>query len=421
MRFMSTISPIRATLAVLALLAALAAAPAAAAQFSVSRGINMDQWVTWPEPGRWNTDEVLGNFPEWKRYVSDADLAKLREAGLDFVRMPVDPAVFLVGMDETRKARLLDQVGDAVERLRSAGLKVIVDLHTIPRDRNSAAPGINRILDEPELFAAYRRLVGDMARHLDRFDAQAVALELVNEPTLPCTRRDTQWPRQLVDLHAAARAANMEITLVLHGACWGSADGLAALDPKVMRDDNVIWSFHAYEPFMLTHQSAGWAGGNVEHLSGLPYPFSGLKRRDRVRAVEENRDRIDRRLGGSQRREATAFLIDNSERLASGFRLRREMQNPFRTVARWANRNGIPHDRILLGEFGMIRQEYGKQPATRPQWRAAYYRDMIDLAEERGFAWAMWSWGGAFGIVDAFDGKKAEPAVMDMVRALPKR
>jgi len=421
MRSMSTISAIRATLALLALAVLLVAQPAAAARFSVSRGLNMDQWITWPGPDSWDTADVLDNFPEWKKSVTAKDLAALKAAGLDFVRMPVDPAVFLVDPDPARREHLLAQVAGAVDRIRAAGLKVIVDLHTIPRDDAAPAAGIGRILDDPALFAAYRRLVAEIAGDLHRFEADTVALEIVNEPTLPCGRRDAQWPRQLADLHAAARAANTEITLVLQGACWGSAEGLAALDPKVMRDDNVIWSFHAYEPFILTHQSAEWATDEVRFLSGLPYPFSRLKRRERVRAVEENRNRIDSRLRGRQRRKATAFLVDSSERLASGFRLRREMRQPFRTVARWAGRNGIPHDRILLGEFGMIRQEYGKEPATRPEWRAAYYRDMIALAEEHGFAWAMWSWGGAFGVIDAYDGKKAESDVMDMIRALPRR
>ena len=46
---------------------------------------------------------------------------------------------------------------------------------------------------------------------------------------------------------------------------------------------------------------------------------------------------------------------------------------------------------------------------------------LIRLAVEHGFAWALWSYGGAFGIVDAFDNSRAEPDVLDMVRHLPPR
>ena len=40
-------------------------------------------------------------------------------------------------------------------------------------------------------------------------------------------------------------------------------------------------------------------------------------------------------------------------------------------------------------------------------------------AEAHGFSWSVWSYGGAFGIVDAFNGDKVEPDVMDVIRSLP--
>ena len=67
----------------------------------------------------------------------------------------------------------------------------------------------------------------------------------------------------------------------------------------------------------------------------------------------------------------------------------------------------------------MIRQEYGNDFVMPPEWRAAYYGDVIGHAEKHGFAWSMWSYGGAFGVIESFEGKPAEPDVMDVVRALP--
>ncbi|MBL8580757.1 MAG: hypothetical protein JNL61_00845 [Rhizobiaceae bacterium] len=96
------------------------------------------------------------------------------------------------------------------------------------------------------------------------------------------------------------------------------------------------------------------------------------------------------------------------------------MSAPFERVAEWAKRHGVAPDNILLGEFGMIRQEYGVSFVMPPAWRAAYARDMIRLAEEHGFAWSLWSYGGAFGVVDGFDGQQAEPETMDMIRRLPR-
>jgi hypothetical protein len=54
----------------------------------------------------------------------------------------------------------------------------------------------------------------------------------------------------------------------------------------------------------------------------------------------------------------------------------------------------------------------------KPEWRATYVRDMIGLAEKHGFSWSIWSYGGAFGVVEEFDNRPAEPDVIDMVRGL---
>jgi hypothetical protein len=94
------------------------------------------------------------------------------------------------------------------------------------------------------------------------------------------------------------------------------------------------------------------------------------------------------------------------------------MDEPFKTVEAWAKTNGIKPENITLGEFGMIRKEYGNGFVMPAAYRAAYVRDMIARAEAHDFSWSVWSYGGAFGIVDAFDGEKAEPDVMDVIKSL---
>jgi hypothetical protein len=94
------------------------------------------------------------------------------------------------------------------------------------------------------------------------------------------------------------------------------------------------------------------------------------------------------------------------------------MDAPLDTVAAWAQKHGISPQNILLGEFGMIRQEYGNPHVVPGRYRAAYVADMIARAERHGFPWAIWSYGGAFGTVDEFEGRKAEPDVVEVVRGL---
>jgi hypothetical protein len=222
-------------------------------------------------------------------------------------------------------------------------------------------------------------------------------------------------------LAEAVRQAAPRLTLVLTGGCWSDAESLAAIDPGDYPDSNVLWTFHSYNPFILTHQGAGWAGDFIRHVAGIPYPPFGGNAALLDAAVALSRARIMAEAPLLRRAGMLAYLDEQLAEIDTPEKLRAEMGRPFRTVADWAARHGIAPGNILLGEFGMIRQEYGRGEVMRPQWRAGYVGDMIGMAESFGFAWAIWSYGGAFGVVDAFGGEPAEAAVLDLVRGLPTR
>ncbi|MGY6707693.1 MAG: glycoside hydrolase family 5 protein [Rhizobiaceae bacterium] len=404
-----------ATMAFAAIPSSLAAEPA----FQAARGINMDQWVTWPSADRWTDDDALFPFPEWRRSVGREELAELRSAGLDFIRMPVDPVPFMAEHAAGQRERLISEVGEAVDMALEAGLKVIVDLHLIPG--GTELPYMARVLNEADDFATYRQLVSDMASSLSGRDPTRVAFELMNEPGTSCDAQgNARWSDLQHQLHADARAAAPDTTLVLTGGCGGNASGLIALDPGVIADDNVIWTFHSYRPFILTHQGALWAGDLIRYVTGLPYPPHEADPADLDARLAIIRARIRAQAPMLRRSGMIAYVEEQLEAISTEEKLHQDLRAPFERVAGWADEHGISRNAILLGEFGMIRQEYGNPFRMPPQHRVAYYRDVIALAEEFGFPWAMWSHGGAFGIMQEFDHRPAEPDVMDMVRGLDR-
>ncbi|MEM0898550.1 MAG: cellulase family glycosylhydrolase [Pseudomonadota bacterium] len=386
------------------------------ADFKVSRAISMDQWVEWPGPDRWNEPAVVENFPEWLRFVNDDELRYLRQAGLDTVRLPIDPGFLLQSGDIVRTNTALEGVKRAIDRLRAADLKVIVDMHTIPRG-DSNAIGIEKVQSDPQVFDAYLNLVGQIAARLRDYSPNDVAFELINEPTIDCIDKTAQttYENMLRRLHAAARAKNPDITLVFTGACLGKAEGLQVINPAIVNDENTIWTFHHYEPFKLTHQSATWAGPWVEHIANIPYPPSRLSNAEAAALIEENKTRIFASLIGEQAMKIADGTRYDIDRLRSDAELVREMTEPFEKVAAWADQHGIARDRIFLGEFGMIRQEWERPAATRAEWRIGFIRDIISLSERHGFGWSMWSFGGAFGMVQEFSGNSLDNPLVDEV------
>ena len=269
------------------------------------------------------------------------------------------------------------------------------------------------------MFDRYVELVRTLAHALSKEDPTMVAFEPMNEPVVDCADDHTNlWPDRLQQLYAAARASATRLTIVLTGACYSGAEALAKVDPKAIPDDNVIWTFHSYDPFLLTHQGATWTGDFIQYVTGLPFPPYAVPRSELDTALEAIRQRIRDGASWSRRQGMLDYLDEQIATMDTKEKLDAVMNRPFELVADWAKRNGIDAKDIYLGEFGMIRQEYGNPYVIPAATRAAYVKDMIGRAEQHGFAWSVWSYGGAFGIVEQFDLKPAEPEVMEMIRQL---
>ncbi|WP_027055548.1 glycoside hydrolase family 5 protein [Mesorhizobium erdmanii] len=409
---------IKSLMAALFVLVALAF-PGQAATFTMKRGLNLDQWVTWPGEDQWGDAKAILPYPEWRRFLNQDDLKALKEAGFDFLRMPVDPSPFLSDQTMAFRDDLYASVLDSVRIVNGAGLKVVVDMHLIPAG-GSRKIGMAQVMDDPRTFDLYVDMVRKMARTLAAEDPEKVAFELMNEPIVDCDSDGTNlWPDRQRKLFAAARSSATKLTLVLTGACYSAASSLEKIDPRAIPDDNVIWTFHSYDPFLLTHQGATWAGDFIPYVTGLPYPLTSVPKTQLDVTLDTIRARIKSEAPWTRQSGLLAYLDEQVASMDSPEKLLGLMDAPFEKIEAWAKANGIKSENVTLAEFGMIRQEYGNAYVMPARYRAAYVRDMIGRAEAHGFSWSVWSYGGAFGIVDAFNGDKAEPDVMDVIRSLP--
>lgn len=396
------------------LLLVAAVVTASADGFVARRGLNFSQWETWPAQAEWGNPEKVTPFPEWRKTVTQADMERLKAAGMDFMRMPVDPRVFMALEAKALRTQLLEEVHQAVRFVTGNGLKVIVDLHAIPAE---GALGVETLVKDDAAFERYLAVVSDIAHIVADEPADRVALGLLNEPIIAC-QGGKGWLQRLKRLHETARTAAPKTPLVLTGGCWADAESLAKLDPKTIGDDNVIWEFHSYAPFLLSHQGATWTGDFAQYVTGLRYPLHAMPSDELDGAVSAIKARFAENLSKRTARGHSSYLDELTAEIATEKKLTQVMAKPMDIAAAWADRHGIPRSQLLLGEFGMIRQEYGNPYVVPPAERAAYYRDVIALAEERGIGWAMWSYSGAFGIVEEFEGRRAEPDVLDMVGGL---
>lgn len=289
------------------------------------RGINMGDMLEAPNEG------------EWGLFVQEEYFDLVKDAGFDFVRLPVrwsahpdeswsdmsgtafftiDPAFF---------ARVDEVVTWTLER----DLTVIIDFHHF--EEMMVEPHEERFLF----------IWKQIAEHYKDYPPQ-VLFELLNEPTDKITA--PLWNIYVHDALKVIRESNPTRDVIFGPVNWNAYDWVTTLD--VPNDPHVIVTFHYYEPFEFTHQGAEWVGEQSQAWLGEIWP-------------------------------------NNEER-------KREITRDFDLVAEWAQRHNV---RILLGEFGA----YSKADMeSRVRWTEFVRSE----AERHGFAWAYWEFASGFGVYD---------------------
>lgn len=389
---------LRTALSTAAALGSLPIAPtahAAAPQFR--RGVNAWPWFSltreFPAP---RTDYDWPPFQSQRPVPTPDDLGRLRRAGLDFIRLPVDPGPFLAA-DAATRGKLLDILDAAVSATLDAGLGIIVNVqangatHYWNPDRmvsSAAAPA----------FDLYRGLVAELAGRLERFRPGKVALEPVNEPSQTCA--SNVWSQVQLSLLTAARALSATLPLVVTGGCGSMVSGLTALDPAPLAPfEPILFTFHFYEPYLFSHQGAPWMREPVyRSLNNVPWPASAGSLEQTLASV---RARMAQDTETAEDAKQAAYA--ETERVLKVYfdaRPDRWFVDKYLAEARaWADGHGLAPERVIMGEFGALRTDARYVAAPNPD-RARYIADVRQSAEAFGFPWAFWDLFDGMGMMD---------------------
>jgi hypothetical protein len=203
-----------------------------------------------------------------------------------------------------------------------------------------------------------------VAPALRGLDPRLTFPELLNEPVFPGAPE--QWQALQDQALGLVRAALPQDTVVLTGNDWGSVAGLVALRP--VQDDNVIYSFHYYEPAELTSLAAWRPGLDRTALARLPFP-----------AEPEACARLAAGTDGDTSGVIRFYcaLHWDAGRVAARIA----------TAAAWGRRH---HAAVLLGEFGA-------SAALAPIARTAWLRAVRQACEAEGIGWTLWGYDDVMG------------------------
>jgi len=341
-------------------------------------GINLSEWFAQVYDQKGYTKE---HFEAW---TTAQDIALIKAMGFDHVRLSVNPQpMFRRGQADRIPEDYLGYLDAAVKMILAQSLAVVVDVHPESDFKQKLATDDGFV----EQFADYWRA---LARHYSSTNPDFVSFEVLNEPEFHDRFR---WQGVQAKLAVAIRDGAPQHTIIVAGAYWSSENELLFFDP--LRDSNIIYNFHFYDPHIFTHQGATWSTNYVHYLKELPYPSTP----DNVQ-------------------QAAALLPDAVNRLqAIHYGLDRwnasRVDGEIGQVAAWAKHWNVP---VTCNEFGVYRK------AANPQDRAAWISDVRTTLEKYGIGWTMWDYSGGFGVVTRQNGQPVpdEVTVKALGRTMPQ-
>lgn len=204
------------------------------------RGVNMGNMLEAPNEG------------EWGLYVQEEYFDLIKEAGFDFVRLPVN---WNGHADEsvpyTIDPAFLSRIDQVLNWAMQRNLTIIVDLHGY--DEMMSNPWGN----EERFLAIWKQI----AEHYKDYPT-SVLFEFLNEPNTELNA--ALWNQYLVEALAVVRESNPTRDVVIGPVNWNAYEWLSTLD--VPNDQHLIVTFHYYLPFQFTHQGAEWVDGSSPWL-----------------------------------------------------------------------------------------------------------------------------------------------------------
>jgi endoglucanase len=324
-------------------------------------GINASEWFAQVYDPKGYTKE---QFETW---TTSADIALIKSMGFDHVRLSVNPQPMFTNNRPAEIApQYLGYLDAAVKMILDQGLAVVIDVH--PEGEFKA-----RLAKEDTFVQQFGDFWRTLAKHYSSWDSERVFLEILNEPEEGDRYR---WYGIQAKLAVAIREAAPQHTIIAAGARWSDDDDLVFLEP--LRDGNVIYNFHFYEPHIFTHQGATWGAYFWHWVKGLPYPSSPDGVATAAAAVPDPVDRLSVIRYGYDHWDAA------------------RIDGEIAQAADWASQHGVA---LVCNEFGAYRAY------ANPQARAAWIRDVRIALERYHIGWAMWDYSGSFGVVTKNNGR----------------
>jgi licheninase len=322
----------------------------------------------------------ITNWLEQRDFVSfdtynEEFIANLVSAGFEALRLPIDLDRYIsnradyFGGEETLEIdpQLFTILDAFDEWTLAAGISLTIDYHQYDQSFD---------IGDPLVTDAAIYLWGAIAEHFADNTRPDLFFELLNEIEQAGGTNEVdqdEWRDLAMRIIDEIRLYDAERPILFGDVAWYSIDRLA--DRAPLGDDNIIYVFHFYDPFIFTHQGASWTDVSTAH--DIPYPYSAERWPEYYSDIG-----IDPAVQPSWIMDQVNSYYRNGNRSA--------MRNRIIKAKRWAQENNVP---VICNELGAF------DASSLKEDRVAYYADLVGIFEELEIPWQHW-----FMIMDAADG-----------------
>jgi endoglucanase len=285
-------------------------------------------------------------------------LPVMKQYGFTTLRLPVCFSAWEDGIAPYTidSVKYFDVIDSIVNWTAQQQMMLVIDFH---HGRLSDA-NFNSELDRTV------QLWKQVATHFAATDTNRILFEIYNEPN---GLSNTNWQNAAQKIVDTIRSVAPHHTLIVGGADFNS---IAALNNfNILSDNNIIYTFHFYEPFLFTHQGASWIGDAVSTV-GIPYP-----------GTSGTMPSINPLAAATWANSAFNYYPNINRNILAGWAS---------GAKQFSITNNVP---VWCGEWG----SYGAFAPTDSS-RCRYTRDLKFIMDSMAIPYAYWEWDGGFSFFD---------------------
>jgi len=315
--------------------------------FKRAKSLDMGISVSWLEQ-TWNKDALTENN------LKSADFVLLKRMGFKSIRLPV--AFEYYENEHMADEQIFTHIDSIVKQCGLYGCKLIIDYHYGDFNEKNFPEETKKVINTwIKLTKRYKRVGGD-----------ELLFEIYNEPP----HMDPQiWKDAAYNIVTAIRKLDADRTLIVGASNYNSIYELSRF--VRLADENIIYTFHFYEPFLFTHQGAEWAG-DQESTVGVPFPYNAEKF-PIINPKAKNTD---------GEKNYNEYPIDGNEQ---------SVRDKLQIAKSWADKYDVP---LICGEYGV----YNKY--ADPDSRCRYISTVRQALKTLNIPGLLWDYNGNFSIFD---------------------